>query len=137
MVVGILEELYGKVTERLDLSPEQAVHIPERVGFFAAIESFAEKPVAAAFKILDAEIIARRAFGALFPPPFRRDALRALGAGDFEHHPPPPETERRSVGHFGHDLDGFGAGEKAERTLRRGFNRRFLQSQGRGAATGA
>src|SRR3984957_14651377 len=81
----------------VNLSPKQAVHKPFRPHRLATPQALAIKPEASAFRILGAEIVARRR--SRVSPPGRGDALRPLNGRDIMQDAPPAETERRPVRH--------------------------------------
>src|SRR5262245_9448247 len=97
-------------------SCEEPVHEPARHVVGVAVGALAEKPVAAAVLVLNPIIVAaRRALRTA--PPFRRNALRALGAGNTVGGPAPAETGRRPFRHLGRHLDGLGIAEEPDRPL--------------------
>ena len=100
-----------------NVSPEQAMHKPFRLGRLAAPQALAIKPETAPFPILGAEIVARRR--SRVAPPGRGDAFRPLDGGDIMQDSPPAEAQRRPVGHFGERLDRLWAGKEAQRPRRR------------------
>src|SRR3954468_13674335 len=96
---GISRELFGRG------SSEQPVNEP--IGQPAAAvadQPFAIDPVAAAFGILHAIIIAQPRRRGLAPP-FGGDPLRPLDAGDVMHRAPPPEPPRHAFGRGVNDVD--------------------------------
>jgi len=105
------------------VSPKQPVHKPFRLAGLPAPQALAIEPEAAPFRILGAEIVARRRSGA--PPPGRGDALRPLDCRDIVQDSPPAETQRRPIGHFGQGLDRLRASEQAYRPRRRARRNRL------------
>src|SRR5882724_12735773 len=101
--------LARQVRPTVDLLPKEPMHKPFRLHRLATPEALAIKPEASAFRILGAEIVARRHAGVA--PPGRGDALRALDGRDIMQNAPPAETQRRPVGHFGQGLDRLRASE--------------------------
>src|SRR5436309_3392345 len=86
----------------------------EPIGRSAAAVSdqpLAIDPVAAPLGVLDAVIIAQPRRRSL-PPPFGRDPLRPLDAGDVMHRAPPHEPPRHAFGRRVDDMDRLGPVEQ-------------------------
>ena len=86
----------------------------------------AVEPEAAAFLVLDLEIIADRVGLAAALPPFAMDPLGAVGARDPVDPAAPDEAARRQIGKLGHDiLDPLGRRQQADRARPRRPGRRL------------
>lgn len=86
---------------------------PARLGRLA-IKALAVKPVAAAFNVLNAKIIAdRRRY--IFMPPFGGDALRPFGPRHAIKSLAPAEGKRRAFRNFCRSFDRFGPLQKPDR----------------------
>jgi hypothetical protein len=108
--------LTSRALGAVDLLPKQAVHKPFRPHRLATPQALAIKPEASAFRILGAEIVARRR--SRVSPPGRGDALRPLNGRDIMQDAPPAEAQRGAIGHFSQGLDRLRAGEEAQRPRR-------------------
>src|SRR5581483_11221568 len=89
---------------------------PARLCYFAAIETFAEKPDARAGAAFDAEIIAGEGVARVVAPPFHGDTFRTFGHEHLMPDPPPAEPHRRPIRHFGDGLDRLWPPEDADGT---------------------
>src|SRR6185295_10183295 len=81
-------------------------------GMGFAIDAFAINPEAAAVLILDNIVIARTLGPGAAVPPFGRDTFRAFHAQDAMGDAPPGESQRRTIGNLGHDVNFFRTVEK-------------------------
>src|SRR5881398_2340049 len=96
-----------------DCSSEQPVDEPGgSAAASVADHTFAIDPVAAAGRILDLVIVAEPA-GRRLAPPFRRDSLGPLGAGDVVHRATPHEPPWHAFGRRVNDVDRLGPVEQA------------------------
>src|SRR5215472_1395002 len=99
------------------MSRIQSVHKPtRRRQCRVAVKTRAEQPEAQPRRVLDVEIVARRA--AVLAPPGAFDAFGSFGANHFVQGAAPAEARWRAVGHEGEDVgDGLGFDEQTQRTL--------------------
>src|SRR5665811_1515955 len=128
---------FARMTE--DISWKHPMQKPAwGFGVAVLIEAFAEHPVAAAVLVLDAVIVARARLGLGLerPPPFGRDALRALRLDHAAADAPPGEACRRSFGDLGHDRQRLRRGQEKRRARRLVGGPGPSRTAGKGAARG-
>ena len=97
------------------MSSEHAVQVPAEIAGLSALAiALAEQPIAAAFVVLDAEIVAHAVGLARSLPPFAMYALGAVGADHAVGLPTPGEAAGGMIGQLRqHVIEPFRAGEQA------------------------
>ena len=94
------------------------MQIPARGGLAALVQAFAKDPETVPLIVFETIIIPCQRPG-MFPPPFRRDALRPFGQDDIVPDPPPDELCRGAIGNSRRGFNLFRRLEQPDRALGR------------------